>query len=391
MTTDGFLSQEMAESVRWTVASNPDDVTADDLAALLVRGTPPARRIAGRAYDELTAVRPDVADAVAAELEAVLHDDSEWRRHAATAVAGITESNPSACRRTIPPLVETVETSGGAERDRALLALHELAPHHPDEVRPAVPSMLAFLERTGERRESEEPRRPNDPFQAPPARESRDTGRAAAAETVVAVADEHPETVLDAVGRIEPLLSDSDASVRAAACDVANVIASERPAEARPLIDVLADLLLNDAKHPVPWKSAGALATLADSYPEDLVTEISCDVVAASELLSDSDRDVRRVGVTLLSYVGEYHPEAMGPVQDDLLNCLTDDDPGVRANAARALGDAGDVRAVDRVEAVARTDSEPDVQEVAAAAAAKVRDREGSSGADVEIHGGENG
>lgn len=383
MTTESFLPYEDAEALHKTAESTPDDVATETLTALLVRGTPDARQEAGQAYDKVTAARSDAAEEVANEFKIMLaSDDPDLQRRTAAAVGDLVDRHPSAYRRTIPVLVDIVDSAGSTADNHVLNALAELARYHPEEIQSAVSALLTVILSQMPREEDavQGPSHPDSMDQSSPIdQESGDTSRVAAARTLALVANECPETVVDMVDQVELLLSDPDAGVRGAACEVVGAVARTRPDTVHHLLDGLATLLLEDPQYSVVWRAATALAALAGEHPRDLADAIAQDPTGVTILLVDTDTDVRRIGVGLLSYMAEYHPEVVDPVLNDLRDCLADDDPGVRANAARALGDAGKTVSLGPLAELAENDPDQEVQEIAATAVRTIQQHDNTT------------
>ena len=91
-------------------------------------------------------------------------------------------------------------------------------------------------------------------------------------------------------------------------------------------------------------------------WPLELMRDPANAVPQLVVRLSEPDPEIRRTAVEMLGFIGGHHVvEALG-------RALTDSDPGVRAEAARALGTTDDPAAMPALaRAVARPDVDPGV------------------------------
>lgn len=354
---------ERADSLLKTARDDPHAVPATELVEVLVRGTPQARTVAAEAYSAVVAARPTVAASVASELHDLLGDeDDDVRVGAARTVAHLADDEPEPFRRTIEPLLPMLEQPIG--RNQVVFAILALSRRFPREVEPSVSALVRFLEAETDPIERE-PNTGGREFDH--TRAENDAVRFAAARILLNVATERPETVLEEVNRLEPLLDDRNGNVRATACEILAVVAEERIRAVRPQLEKLVKLLVSDPEHPVPWKAALALAVLIDEYPEAFADAVADDANELTLFLDDPDPNVRGMGVAFLSYLAEYHPEAVEQTSENLRTLLTDENPSIRANAVRTLQTVNAVSPAELRE-MAENDSNSDVQDVAAAA-----------------------
>ncbi|MCO8254970.1 HEAT repeat domain-containing protein [Haladaptatus sp. AB618] len=366
-----------ADSLLETTRSDPHAVSVAELVEVMVRGTPEARTVAAEAYAVVVAARPTVAASVASELrDSIADGDEDVRAGAARTVAHLADDDPEPFRETVEPLLPMLESPVELGREQAVFAVLALSRRFPIDVEPGFSALLRLLEAETEpvEREPHIPGREPNPSgrEFGHARAENDVVRFAAARTLRNVATERPETAVEAVAHFGPLLDDRNADVRATACEVFAVVAEERTPAVRPQLGKLVELLVSDPEHPVPWKAASALAELTDEYPEAFADAVVGDADELALFLDDPDPDVRGLGVAFLSYLAEYHPEAVERASGPLRTLLTDENPLIRANAVRTLRTANAVSPADLRE-VAENDPDPDVRDVAATAVRRLR------------------
>lgn len=371
-------TRKRANSLLETAETDPDAVSAAALVEVMVRGTPPSRAIAAEAYLVVVAVRPDVAISVASDLHDLLDStDVGVRTAAAGTISHLADDDPEPFRDSVEPLLSMLESPAEGGHEQAVLALLSLSRQFPHEVEPGFSALIDLLEgRTepGERGRSGTGR--GVEF-APATQDEDDLIRFAAAGTLLNVTTERPEIAVEAVPRLAPLLDDQNANVRATICELLGVVAEEHPSSVYPRLEKLTELLVSDPVHPVPWKAASTVATLADEYPEEFADAVADDADELTLFLDDPNTHIRGMGVAFLSYIAEYHPDAVEPASEKLRALLTDENPSIRANAARTLRAANVVAARDDILKMAKNDPNTDVRDVATAAARRLDHHEG--------------
>ena len=94
----------------------------------------------------------------------------------------------------------------------------------------------------------------------------------------------------------------------------------------------------------------------------------SVDALAA--LTDDTDPEVAGGAVDALGHLAATDADAVAPVAGRLTDALDHDRPSVRARAVQALGRLGDPEAAERLTAVAESDENEEIREIAAETAA---------------------
>ena len=358
-------TRNRADSLLETARDDSQAVSTAELVEVMVRGTPQAQGIAAEAYSVVAADRPTVTVSVVSELRDSLDDeDEDVRAGAARTVAHLADDDPEPFQGTVKPLLTMLEPPIELGREQAVFAILALSRRFPREVEAGFSALLRLLEveiKSVEMEWNAAGREFDD------TRGKSDIVRFAATRALLNVATERPETAMEAVDRLVPLLDDRNADVRATTCEILAVVAEERPRAVRPQLEKLVELLVSDPEHPVPWKASSALAELTVEYPEAFADAVVGDVDELSLFLDDSDPNVRGMGVAFLSYLAEYHPEAVEETSGTLHTLLMDENPSIRANAVRTLQDAN-AGSPDEFREVAENDSNPDVRDIAAAA-----------------------
>lgn len=363
---------ERASALRDAAETEPASVDADDVVELLVHGERETRSIAFEAFEELAAVRSAAVDAAVARLEGYLADDSaDVRRRAALTTGALVERYPEAFERVVPELRSIADDRSDRAREPAVLALAKLALERPTAAVPAVDALLAICH--------EPIVTPTDsmagrgvPVAGPranaalkPDRERRDEVRVPAIAGLARIAAAEPAALREVVSDVAALIEDDNNLVRAAACETLEAMATAFPETVESFASDLATRVASDGKHPVPWRAADALAVIGNAYPERIGDAVAPIVDELSKFVESRDAERRTIGVVLLADAANARPEAIEPMVPTLRDLLRDDEPSVRANAALALGYAGVDAARATVADLAENDPDEDVRDAA--------------------------
>lgn len=103
------------------------------------------------------------------------------------------------------------------------------------------------------------------------------------------------------------------------------------------------------------------VVAIADAEPRSMVD--ATDDLAA--LLDDADPGVAGGAIDALDELARADPGVVAPLTDGLIDCLGSDRTVIRARAIRVLGHLGDDAAVPELRALAESDDDEDVREVA--------------------------
>ncbi|MFC6763785.1 HEAT repeat domain-containing protein [Natrinema soli] len=377
---------EHASALQEAAKTEPSSVDVDDVVDLLVDGDQQTRSIAFEAFTELAAVRSAAVDATVARLEEHLTTDvTDIRRRAVLTTEALVERHPEPFERVVPELRAIADDRSTPGREPAILALAKLALERPTAVVPAVDSLLAICH---------EPVIPVDdstPDGIPDAgphrgaalkqeRKNRDEVRVHAIAGLTRIAAADPATIRGSVSDVADLLEDDNTLVRAGACEVLEAIALEFPREVEPFVSALATRIASDGKHPVPWRAADTLVAVGDACPERVGHAVAPIVDDLSKFVESRNAERRTNGITLLADAANAQPKAVESMIPKLRARLEDDDPSVRANAALALGFAGDVTAYATIAELAESDPNADVRDAADRSLDRLRRTEATDG-----------
>lgn len=208
------------------------------------------------------------------------------------------------------------------ERKRALRRLRAVADGNPELLVPLVDGVAAFL--TDETR----------PI------------RLAAVKLLAAVAAEDPASVLRVCPAVADRLADDEelSFVRARAAETVGAVAVEHPEEAATPA-VLADLTIGLAfdEPEVRTELARALERIAVGDPSRLAHRVE----TVADHLDDDEELVRYHLLTAILAVACARPERVDPVRSLVVDRLDDESPYVRGRAAELLGVLGPNRSDD--------------------------------------------
>lgn len=247
------------------------------------------------------------------------NDDDQVRARAATVGAGVALRDRDRAADLAPALCEGVRDDHSVVVYKSVLALSFVAEDYPDRVKPAVGRLVELLDHEV----------PNV--------------RTRAARTLAAVVDDDPGAFTDHVdGLVDGLYRELDDVV-----DTRAAGETRTKSQAQKIHRLNREYKLDRAE--ANQSAAGVLVEVADHDPAALAAHVP-DLV---ELLSVHDVAVLTAVVDALGSVAEHDPDAVAEAVDPLVDLLDHPNDGVVATAAAALGFAGDPAAVDPLRTVA--------------------------------------
>lgn len=368
--------------------TGPPEDLASELAARLVdlierKPDPEVRKAAALGLqlvgDHDPAALQRVAGSVVERTRA--ETDSLVRVYLLQIVADVAAVDPEAVVPLVPTMADCLDEPLLLARQKALDILVPLAAHDPASLESVLPAVTASAGRPLFETHSD----PSGTSVSGGEGELGPTGIDSGGETLAARRERVAETAVSVVeaicaeepSRLTPLVSDLAAVVQVnptvprssrLVAILAN-IARSNPAAVAPARDALITFV--DAVDDEGALGAGVLALglLADATPEETGPVLEPLVPTLTAMVREGDGEVCSPACTLLSFVAEYRPSAVGvavPILEDAL--ASADDPTVRAAAADALGYAHDSgQTVARLRSATRDES-PMVRKVAAEA-----------------------
>ena len=337
----GWLGSEAAKALG-TIGFRDPAVVESALEAIrkaLTADTDRLRASAATALGEIGSVDPDaVSDAVDPLVRRLDDDDEFVRGHAAEALGRIGSADPALVGDAVDPLVGLLDDEAEYPRWEASRALGRIGREGPELVRPAV-----------------------DPLQ-----EAAIDGENRGAAQALGEIDSNALSLTGAfVDSLLVILVEGGDNV-ALATRALGKIGADAPETAARGLDVLVDLLERD--HAEAAWAIGEIGRGDPSTVEDAVEPLV-------DALADEGTPivVRRAAARALGKIGSVRTGVRGAVQP-LAECLNEDDAGIRASGALALGQLGGggnavVDALgDRLVEMARSDENEYVRGAGAAA-----------------------
>lgn len=425
MTTDDESNPMRRAELIKRARESPTTVSVGDVLTLLPKSDSKNHNAAISAVAAVIKAHPDDADRAVSRLRSFLTaSDSTLRSAAATAVGYVASQRPELVSTAVPELVERLDDPEPLPRINATQALSELAPHRPkavatgrsslgslldsdfpnvrihsarclaaiareepSEVTPLVSDLVACATDTAAITplESGGPNGTDDgdPAQLPvvteratAAREQAVLVQTLAAKALTSVARQRPEAVPFDRRYLGILSADAPLPVRRGAVAALEAVAGTNPEQARPAIEPLADLLIEDRDEILQGRAAMALAYLADSYFTETTAAVRPGASTLRSLLTADDLEVLSGVVGLLTYFAERYPDDIADATPALQSLLTSDVPSIRARAAFTLGFVGNTPEHDALRDVRETDPTEEVREAAVAAIQTIRERD---------------
>jgi len=234
-------------------------------------------------------------------------------------------------------LIDGVTDSSDTIQRHCIQALAAIAPENPESVMDAVPAVAPLLEH------------------------SRDSLRRPALTVLREVSRTHPEEVRPVVPQLVELIESEELTVETTS--VLGQIAKPYPAVARPLIDTFKQWLdIEDTRRKN--NAVASLVDFAKIHPERVVDKSETFI----ELLDAEDEYIQRNATTIVSRLAQTHPERLMAAVPKLKTYLDHEHPQTRANACWGLGRLNATGVKSDLERM-RTEDEPDSVQAAAIAA----------------------
>jgi len=234
-------------------------------------------------------------------------------------------------------LIDGVTDSSDTIQRHCIQALAAIAPENPESVMDAVPAVAPLLEH------------------------SRDSLRRPALTVLREVSRTHPEEVRPVVPQLVELIESEELTVETTS--VLGQIAKPYPAVASPLIDTFKEWLdIEDTRRKN--NAVASLVDFAKIHPERVVDKSETFI----ELLDAEDEYIQRNATTIVSRLAQTHPERLMAAVPKLKTYLDHEHPQTRANACWGLGRLNATGVKSDLERM-RTEDEPDSVQAAAIAA----------------------
>lgn len=368
----GNGGEERARALRADAQRSPESVSIEQLTDALVSREQSTRRIASEAMGSLLQRRSGVADEAFAHLVSHLRDDDTGTRLRATLTArDLAAEAPAAVQSALEPLRTIATDPAEPGREPALLSLAEFAIERPGEASGVTEPLLGVTADTVPRGATGTPLGPGqveDPERrdrVAPERTRRDQVRVHAIAGVAQISTERPDVVEPHRDALYELLEDEHHLVRAGACEAFVGVGQETPEAVEPAVPDLVDLVANDTQHPVPWRAGEALVVACDSDPAVVGRELATAPERLRAFLDSRDPQRRRTGLALAEAVANADAAAATPLRQSIRELLDEDDPDVRATAARTLGAMGGTAPSPELVELAASDLDPDVRAAA--------------------------
>ncbi len=282
--------------------------------------------------------------------------------------------SPSDIGDTVPQLEPLTRSDDPAVRRWAIEVLGRIAADSPEQVVPAVSSLITGLD--AKRRKVRQPAcealaeiatvNAEAALDAVPAvasllTESSDDIQRTALLFFSRVGKEYPTELRPIVPQLQEFIENDELPV--GAMSTLGQVAKEYPAVAKPLIDTFTDRL-TASNYRVRNNALASLADLAADYPDQVVSNVDTYI----KLLTDDDDRVRQNATSIISRLARTHPERVEHARGKLISLLDADLAGTRKNACWALGRLEAIEALSDLQEVRETDSEEPVRAGAIAA-----------------------
>ncbi|WP_435345221.1 hypothetical protein [Haloarchaeobius sp. HRN-SO-5] len=202
----------------------------------------------------------------------------------------IARNSPAAAADHVEELASLLKGSGPPARTRAADALYHTAGARPERVAEVVDVLLTHLA--------------DDDVNA----------RRRTADALVAVAGGYPRTFAAWVESLVPVLSTTDPYVRAAVACVLAHLAASGPSTVLPAVDELRAATTDEEEWDVRVYATGALADVAERYPEEAAPVVPDAVANAREPVPA----LQVVAVDLLAAVAVADPSAASTEADEV-------------------------------------------------------------------------
>jgi len=240
------MSEREDEPLADLESRSPKDLDAEELRAALTSPERLARQRGARACARLAAEDPEAVRPYLSELTELLVDDSlVAAQQAANALIPVAKERPGLLEDTVENVLAFADTDLGGDRARAATILADVVVERPELCAPHVDDLVRLVATSESDLESHAGEASDDAIeretlQRHERKESRAraVGRVSLLNVVVAVAEEHPEAVVDEVGELVTLVeTDTDGSVVAAALDALTAVGEHDPAAIADAVD----------------------------------------------------------------------------------------------------------------------------------------------------------
>lgn len=314
-------------------------------------------------------------DSDAFDLPAILvqlDDDAASQRQAVERIRATIEDEPSLCLPAVPKLRALLDRQSIDFHDEIARCLSDLASASPGDVAPSVDELVSFAD---------------DNANAPATRELLSCLDAVAAERPGAVL-EHVETVVDVLEDrqgydrqglvlLATLSSESPEAIEPATPFLTEALAADPETNGVPSLSALGRIVRAEGTAPelafvddalalvdhedgtLRNNAIGCLGDVAHQNPS--VVEDECPRIATA--LESEDPNTRANAAVTIARVAAGVESAVDPARDRLVELLDDDHAHVRTNACLAIGYGRVGEATDRLERLAREDSNSTVRE----------------------------
>lgn len=313
----------------------------------------PVRHDALAALADIAEAYPENKDIHAAipQLKPLLTDEYIHVRESAVEItAAVASADPEAIIDLVPALVTVIEEYSTETVDELVTGIES-----PQADRAVIASNEESLRATKELQDEIQ----RDRLRTEVMRET-------AAETLIPIAEEAPESVVAAVPRLLNVLEyDPIIPTRTAVLAVLRVIADAHPMTVVGDVDIIANALCENESPALQGAAARTLAITADTYPKAVADIVAPEAECVADLLAVNDVAVRGAAAALLAYVAEHCSNEVRRVRPALIDALDDEHPSVRGSTVWALGFISDEAARTSLREIAEADPDPAIRELA--------------------------
>ncbi|GAB3025035.1 HEAT repeat domain-containing protein [Natronobiforma cellulositropha] len=160
--------------------------------------------------------------------------------------------------------------------------------------------------------------------------------------------------------------------LRSRILETATLVAETHAEECEAAIEPAADVVATTENAKIRTKATYLLAMVAEAHLETVAETVEPHLETLFEMLESVYSDEQNAAISLLSYVAEVRPEEVDAARDQIVTLLDHHIEGVRGSAIWTLEYIGDESVVADLDAVAESDPNEDIRDLAAEASASL-------------------
>ncbi len=338
-----------ADYLDGTVGGDPESADIDELVELTNSEEEKAQMHALVALGRIIPERADDIEKILPILTDKLDADAILTRFGAlNCIAMLAENDPEAGLPVVDDVVLLLDpSSDGGILEEAIQFVLAMSEEYPQEVRDAVSRLSTLL--------SEDPPQEDDLIEA-----------------VVNIAKEEPDSVAPVASDLCEYVENEDSDKRAYVIAALEYVGKEFPEVAETAIPTMIDLL-NESNPRLRTNAVGLLADLSENYP----AQLTYDIDQIINLVDDSDENAQHNATYVLANIASQYPEEVRPAVDDLIEALNADSAetrvDTRVNICQALGYTESQEATGPLEERRDDDPSDEVRQAAGWALGQIR------------------